>query len=156
MVAVPPETGCRATSSAPTPPTYTTTILLSKTSVTITFADGEIKRRWLGTMVDPLAVNAAGRILDGELPTPLTLPSGDGNDGGTAVFIIGNIPGEVTSDATVTSADDVPAVMGAVDPTLAVPIDNVFDVDKSGLVLSTDVVLTIANVDPTYTLPPLP
>ena len=123
--------------------------------VTIRFADGEIKNRWLKTIIDASQVVSAesGRNLDGELPNPLTLPSGDGGAGGNAEFIIGNRVGDVDANyyTLFNDAIDIRSRAGAA----LVGISNTYDIDKSGRVLLNDAILARNAVSGTA-LPALP
>jgi len=139
----------------PTAPAYTVDNSTGKTVVTITFADGEIKNRWLKTIIDASqVVSPMGRNLDGELPNPLTLPSGDGGAGGNAEFIIGNRVGDVDGNYRCLLNDAVLArnhVSGAT----VVGIANAYDIDKNGRVLLNDAILT-RNAVTSTALPALP
>ena len=137
----------------PTAPAYAVDDTSGKTIVAITFANGEIVNRWLKTVIDASQVTANSLHLDGELPPPLTLPSGDGAPGGDAVFITGNRVGDVDGSYRTLPNDTVivrNAVSGA-----AVDITNPCDIDKSGRVLPNDTVLTRNAVSGTA-LPTLP
>jgi len=140
----------------PTPPVFTTSFFGFTTTVDITFGDGEVQQRWLRTTVNALFVSGAGQMLNGELPPPLTFPSGDIAAGGDAEFIIGSLPCDVNADFVVNFPGDVVPVMTAGVPGTSLPIDNVLDVDKSGVIDSTDGTVTTVFVDPAYFLPALP
>jgi len=139
----------------PTAPVYAVDDGTGKTVVTITFTDGEIRNRWLKTMVDASQVlsSGSGLDLDGELTAPLTLPSGDGSAGGDAEFIIGNRFGDVDGNYRCLLNDAILVrnhVGGAF-----VPISNVFDLDKSGRALLNDAILARSQVSG-VALPSLP
>jgi len=128
----------------PTAPVFSVDNGSGKTVVTIRFTDGEIKRRWLKTIVDASQVSASGLDLDGELTNPLTLPSGDGTAGGNAEFIIGNRLGDVDANYRCLLNDAIlirTNVSG-----LLVGISNRFDIDKSERALLNDAILARNNV----------
>jgi len=138
----------------PTAPVYTVDNGSGKTVVTITFADGEIKNRWLKTIVDASQVSANGMDLDGELPSPLTLPSGDGTAGGNAEFIIGHRFGDVDGNYRCLLNDAV-LVRNQVSGTVVVGISNAYEVDKNERVLLNDAILA-RNAVSGIALPALP
>ena len=124
-----------------------------KTVIKIIFADDHVRKRWLKVTVDSTQVIASGVELDGELfGSPAVLPGGDGTPGGDAVFFLGNMPGDVTGDRK-TTLTDVGQVRLQVSPALLVPIDNVYDVDKSGKVQLEDVGAVREDVNPAFALP---
>jgi len=135
------------------PPTYVVDDGTGKTVVTITFESGQIKNRWLKTIIDASQVSANGLNLDGELPSPLTLPSGDGTAGGNAEFIIGSRIGDVDANYY-TLFNDAIGIRSRAGAAL-VGISNAYDIDKSGRVLLNDAILTRNAVSGTA-LPALP
>jgi len=137
----------------PTTPGYEVDHRTGKTTVTITFTDGEIKNRWLKTIVNAAHVSVHDLNLDAKLADPLTLPSGDGTAGENAEFIIGHRLGEVDRDHR-TSLSDVAIVRGKVGKA-PVSISNAYDVDKNGTVLLNDAILARNAVSP-VPLPRLP
>jgi len=153
-----PEQSADKTFAAFTPPTLPICVVddsTGKTVVTITFADGEIKNRWLKTIVDASQVTPAdyGSDLDGELASPLTLPSGDGAAGGNAEFIIGNRVGDVDCNYYTLFNDAIGIRYRA--GGASVGISNAYDIDKNGYILLNDAILTRNNVSG-IRLPELP
>jgi len=138
----------------PTAPSCTVDNGTGKTVITITFADGESKNRWLKAIIDASQVSANGMDLDGELPSPLTLPSGNGTAGGNAEFIIGHRFGDVDGNYRCLLNDAV-LVRNRVSGTVVVGISNAYDVDKNERVLLNDAILTRSAVSGTA-LPTLP
>ncbi len=123
------------------------------TVVDIVIVNDHVRQRWLEVTVDAVQITSSGSPLDGELTgNPLLLPSGDGTSGGNAVFYIGNMPGEVTGDRKDTLTD-VGQIRLRVNPAFAVPIDNIYDIDKSGKIQLTDVGLARLSVNPAFALP---
>jgi hypothetical protein len=89
----------------------------------------------------------------GELSgNPVALPSGDSVPTGDAVFIIGNLSGDVDGDGRIL-VTDAGAIRQEVNPFLLVPITNIFDVDKDGRVLVTDAGEARVDVNPFFVLP---
>jgi hypothetical protein len=133
--------------------TVTPTVVGGVTVVDIVLANDHVRQRWLKVTVDATEVTASGIELDGELlGNPVVLPSGDGTAGGSAVFYVGNTRGDATGDRK-TTLTDVGQIRLQVNPAFAVPIDSVFDVDKSGKVQLTDVGLARLGVNPGFQLP---
>jgi len=123
------------------------------TVVDIVLANDHVRQRWLEVTIDASQVTTTGVELDGEfVGNPVTFPSGDGTPGGDAVFYVGNMPGEVSGDRK-TRLQDVGLVRLQVNPALLVPIDNVYDLDKSGKVQLTDAGLARLDVNPAFALP---
>jgi len=139
----------------PTSPIYVVDDGTGRTVVTIIFMDGEIKNRWLKTIIDASQIVSAlsDLDLDGELPSPLTLPSGDRTAGGNAEFIIGNKIGDVDANYY-TLFNDAIGIRSRAGAAL-VGISNAYDIDKSGRVLLNDAILTRNAVSGTA-LPALP
>lgn len=133
--------------------TVTPTVVGGVTVVDIVLANDHVRQRWLKVTIDATEVTAGGIELDGELSgNPVVLSSGDGTAGGNAVFYIGNTRGDVTGDRK-TTLTDVGQIRLLVNPALGVPIDSVFDVDKSGKVQLTDVGYARLGVNPAFQLP---
>ena len=123
------------------------------TVLDIIITNDHIRRRWLMVTIDSTQVTASGVELDGEMVgNPVIGPSGDGVPGGDAVFLLGSMPGEVTGDRK-TNLTDVGQVRLQANPVFGVPIDNVFDVDKSGKVQLLDVILVRTDANPLLRLP---
>ncbi len=123
------------------------------TVVDIVLASDHVRQRWLEVTIDATQVTASGVELDGELVgNPAASPSGDGTPGGDTVFYVGNMPGDVTGDRKA-RLQDVGVVRLQVNPALLVPIDSIYDVDKSGKVQLTDAGLTRLDVNPAFALP---
>jgi len=137
----------------PTVPGYAVDDSSGKTVVTITFADGEIKNRWLKTTLDASQVSANGFDLDGELTSPLTLPSGNGMAGGNAAFIIGDRIGDADCNYRCLFNDAI-LIRHHADG-LAAGISNAFDIDKNDQVLLNDAILTRSSAS-SIPLPALP
>ena len=123
------------------------------TLVDIVLVDDHVRQRWLKVTIDATQVTSAGVELDGELiGNPAIFPSGEGTPGGDAVFLMGNMPGDVGADRR-TTLTDIGEIRLQVNPVFTVPIDNVCDVDKSGRVQLTDVGLARLSVNPVLSLP---
>lgn len=133
--------------------TVTSSVVGGVTVVDIVIVDDHVRRRWLKVTIDATQVTVTGVELDGELSgNPAVLPSGDGVPGGNPVFYIGNMAGEVTGDRK-TTLTDVGQVRLQVNPALLVPIDNAYDIDKSGKVQLGDAGRARLDVNPALTLP---
>jgi len=137
----------------PTAPAYLADDGSGKTIVTITFTNGEIKNRWLKTVIDAAQVTAGGFDLDGELPSPLTLPSGDGTAGGDAEFIIGNRVGDIDVNYRCLLNDAI-AIRSHVSGAL-VGVSNAYDIDKNERILLNEAIMARNAVSGTA-LPALP
>lgn len=133
--------------------TVTATIENGVTVVSIVLTNNHLRRRWLRVEMDASQISTGGALLDGELSgNPAALPSGDGNPGGSAIFYVGSMTGDIDGDRK-TSLTDVGQIRSMANPFLPVPIDNVFDVDKDGKVLLTDVGKVRLDVNPFFALP---
>jgi hypothetical protein len=123
------------------------------TVVDIVIVDNHVRQRWLEVTVDAAQITSNGSQLDGELTgNPLLLPSGDGTAGGNALFYIGNMPGDVTGDRKDTLTD-VGQIRLRVNPAFSVPIDDIYDIDKSGKIQLTDVGQARLTVNPGFAIP---
>ncbi len=121
--------------------------------VDIVLADDFARKRWLKVTVDSTQITTTGVNLDGELSgNPALLPSGDGTPGGNAIFIVGNMPGDVGTDRR-TTLGDVGQIRIQVNPFVITAITNAFDVNKDGRVLLSDVGASRLEVNPFITLP---
>jgi hypothetical protein len=133
--------------------TVTQTITGGVTVVDILLTDNHVRQRWLKVMIDATQVTASGVELDGELfGNPVVMPSGDATPGGDAVFYLGSAPGDVTGDRKNTLTD-IGQTRLQVNPAFSVPIDNVYDADKSGKVELRDVGLARLDLNPAFALP---
>ena len=122
------------------------------TVLDIVITNDHVRRRWLKVTVDATQVTSSGVELDGELVgNPVIGPSGDGTPGGDAIFFLGSMPGDVTGDRK-TTLTDAGQTRLQVNPVFGVPIDNVFDVDKSGKVQLADAGQVRLDVNPVLTL----
>ena len=134
--------------------TITTELIDDNTVVTIVIDDDEVKRRWLKVTIAADKVTADGKDLNGELENDgdcVKLDSGSGPAGGDAVFYLGNMPCDVDDDQKVMLADaGLVRLEVSEDP---VPITNVYDVDKSGVVEMADANATRDAVNIFFTLP---
>ncbi len=103
----------------------------------------------------------AGNRLDGEWTNPAgpsdpngaSYPSGDGTAGGDFRFRFAVLPGDVDGDLAVTQAD-VDHVAASVRPFAAVGADAMCDLNGSGLVNATDVLLARRQLGQTLVVPP--
>ena len=131
----------------------TSAVVDSATVVTVVINDDHVRRRWLKITIDSTQVTDGGVALDAEMTgNPVVLPSGEGAPGGDAVFVIGNLPGDVNGDRKILLSDP-GLIRPQVNPFLFVPVTNIYDVDKDGKVLLTDVGETRTEVNPFFTLP---
>lgn len=125
-----------------------------QTEVSITIADGHIRRRWLRVTLIASDISSNGSLLDGELiGNPILFPSGDGTPDGDAVFYLGQISADVDDNRKVELTD--PGLIRncvCFNPFLQAPITEMFDVDKDGHVVLTDVGKARAEVNPFFTL----
>ena len=133
--------------------TVTATVPVDVTVVEIVLDDDHIRQRWLKVIIDSTQITSSGVELDGELVgNPVVLPSGDGTSGGDATFFVGSMPGDVSGDRK-TRLFDVGQIRLEVNPAYPVPIENIYDVDKSGKVRLWDVGLTRVDLNPAFALP---
>jgi len=129
-----PEQSSDSTFSAfvpPTAPTFVQDDSSGQTVVEITFADGEIKNRWLKTLFD------GGQIAEAE----------------SVAFIIGNRVGDVDGNYRCLLNDAI-AIRSKVSGTL-VGISNAFDIDKNERVLLNEAIMA-RNAVSGVALPTLP
>jgi len=133
--------------------TVTATDIGGVTIVDVVITDNHVQGRWLELTIDANQITSSGIALDGELfGNPVFLPSGEGNAGGNSIFYVGNMMGDVTGDRADTLSD-VGQIRLRSNPALVVPIDNIYDIDKSGKIQLTDVGLARLSVSPAFVLP---
>jgi hypothetical protein len=117
--------------------TVTADVATGKTVLTVIIDDAHVMARWLKVTIDAVEVTAGGCELNGELSgNPVTMPSGDGANGGSAVFYVANAPADIDGDRRALPAD-LGLIALQVGP-FPVPITNIYDIDKSGQVLNAD------------------
>jgi hypothetical protein len=130
-------------------------------TLTMTWLDGTFVNRWIRIRIrDSVTSAVTGAALDGEVfltagnPTSGAaldggLPSGDGVPGGSAVFVLGSLVGDVNGDRQV-RANDQAVVRNNLNSTEDIPSD----VNGDGQVRANDQALVRNNLN--QALPPVP
>ncbi len=125
-------------------PSYSVEYFSGNRELRISFADGEIKNRWLKIIVNASEVFSENLGLEGDVEVPLNFPSGNGEEGGDVVFIIGSKVGDVDGNYYTLPNDAVRARVNVGGS--PVGICNAYDVDKNGYVLPNDAILVRNSV----------